>query len=163
MQDTSSGQGILNNEAFSKAVRKSPASKAIMIRDLNLTRRNPAYLMPGYLIPGLMPLIMSIAMWFMLPNMIGNTDMASFQGTAQVCAILSPLIASISSSLNVLSCTPISREGSSFEVTRQLPLAFDQIIKGKQKTAFYVSAIPCGICILLGGIVMMIVHHMLLF
>ncbi len=160
MQDTSSGQGTLNDEAFSKAIKKNTVSKSIMIRDLNLTRRNPAYLMPGYLIPGLLPLIMSIAMWFMLPNMIGNADISSFQGTAQVCSVLAPLIASISASLNVLSCTPISREGTSFEVTRQLPIAFDQIIKGKQKTAFYVSAIPCGICILLGGIIMMIFHHM---
>ena len=156
MQNTSSASMNLSGEAFARACEQKSVFRTFLKRDLQLVRRNPAFLMNGFLVPYIYPAVLLLIYMFSTNNFefmsVTNidSDIAALGWTTGVAI----LIGSVASCGNVIATTCMSREGSDIMVLKQLPVNYKDVLKAKQWTALLVSGGSCVLYDVVGGMVL---------
>lgn len=160
MQSTASVNRQLSESDMKKKLGKRGQIAAMVQRDLRMVRRNPAYLMTGYLYTFGMPILMFFAM-----AMSRMKDLAEFFsdpanispvfGYALVVGI-GIIIPSMTTCMNAIASTAISREGASFGILKQFPMSWEDILKAKQRAAFIICESASLLYVLVAEIVALV-------
>ena len=160
MQETSSSAMHLEGEAFAKACRRRNVFRTYLAKEFKLVRRNPAYLMRGFLIPYLYPAVI-LLLYIFSSNSISFLSISDLNSKMDVLGwvtAVSMLIASMASCGNVIAYTCISREGEDVQIMKQLPVDYREVLKAKQWTAMLISGSSCLLYVVIGGIIMVAVN-----
>ncbi len=153
MQDTASANGNVDDKEYAKLSKNSSIVKLVAMRDFHLTSRNPAYVTNGYLFPIVIPIVIAIAFIISSSGFTEMMPLDSNLGSLFMTSYLLPFVTIMGTGLGALSYTCISREGSSFDMLRILPVPFEKIIKGKELLAFICNAAPMMLIAIIGCLV----------
>ena len=141
-------------KAALRNVKKNDVLKAMTLYEAKSSRRNPVYLIYGYVMTFIWPLL------FALPLIIGNDTMIS--GIKVPLDTISALLAVMSFAItascfacgfNVLPGTAFSREGSSFGVIRALPLDFKDYYRSKRNYSLMNCSLGSVLYVIILGII----------
>ena len=142
MQNTGTGKKTLSKEMLQNR-KKNSALKALTLYEGRSAVRNPAYLIYGFAISFLWPLL------FVVPMVLGNDSFlpgggGSLNAPAAMPAFffLGTAASCFSCGFNILARTAFSREGSSFSMIRSLPVDMTDYFKSKRN--FALTVVSCG-------------------
>jgi hypothetical protein len=152
MQTTGTNKKVVNRESLGN--RKANAVKALTSYEAKSTRRNPAYLIYGFAMSFLWPVLM------ILPTLMRNSDITSNIGSALdtgaaiICAMCLGVLAScFSCGFNILAVSAFSREGSTFSALKALPIDFGDYYRSKRNFAMLICSLGSVLYIIIIGIV----------
>ena len=151
MQNTGKGAKAVSKDDLSSG-KKAGAVSALTRYEAKHTRRNPAYLLYGFAMTFIWPVMVGVPLFFstgsVLEKMIFPLDMK----TAALGAMLFGVTAScLACGFNVLAGTAFSREGSTFSLLRALPVDFRDYYKSKRNFAMLICSLgSVGYVVLLG-------------
>ncbi len=146
------------NKAVTKASLQSggkgSALKALISYEAKSSRRNPAYMIYGFAMSFLWPVLFALPMF--LRNDILSNDIAIPLGT--VPAVLGFLAFSIAASglscgFNILPGTAFSREGSTFSAIRALPVDLKDYFRSKRNFSMLICSLGSVLYVIILGIV----------
>ena len=155
MQNTASNKKAVTTGLL-QAVRKNSAVKALTLFEAKSTKRNPAYLIYGFVMSFVWPVV------FALPFFLGNNSLSKVKfpigsASATLAVIFFALTAScFSSGFNILSGTAFSREGSTFAAIRALPVDAKDYYKSKRNFSLFICSLGSALYVALAGIVCVI-------
>ena len=152
MQNTASNKKAVTTESL-KGVRKNNAVKALTLYEAKSTRRNPAYLIYGFIMSFVWPVV------FALPFFLGNNSLSKVKlplgsASATLVVIFFALTAScFSSGFNILSGTAFSREGNTFAAIRTLPVDAKDYYKSKRNFSLIICSLGSALYVVLSGVI----------
>ena len=155
MQNTASNTKAVTPEQV-QGLKKKGAVKALTHYEAKNAKRNPAYLIYGFVMSFVWPVI------FALPFIFGNgvTGKIRFPigySTSLIVVISFALMAScFSCGYNILAGTAFSREGSTFAAIRALPVDPKDYYKSKRNFALFICSLGSVLYVLLAGIICII-------
>ncbi len=156
MQSTGSKKGAVSKEALGKR-EKSGTVKALTSYEAKSTRRNPAYLLYGFAMTMIWPVMMFLPILFGNNSEISEVNFPLNTALAQFCAVPLGVTAScFACGFNVLPATAFSREGGSFYALKALPIDFKDYCKSKRNFSMFVCSLGSVAYILILGIVCLI-------
>ena len=153
MQTTAAGHKALSEEALRRGKKKNVLG-ALTSYEAKSSRRNPAYLIYGFVMSLIWPVL------FALPLIFGNHSIAgglTFP-LATMPALLACLAFAITAScfscgFNILPGTAFSREGSSFEAIRALPVDLKDYYRSKRNFSMLICSLGSVLYVVILGIV----------
>lgn len=155
MQNTASNKKAVTAELL-RVIGKNGTQKALTLYEAKSTKRNPAYLIYGFVMSFVWPVI------FALPFIFGSNTLSKVTlplgSSSTMLAVLSlALTAScFSCGYNILAGTAFSREGSTFAAIRALPVEPKDYYKSKRNFALFICSLGSALYVVLTGIVCMI-------
>ena len=134
--------------------RSRSVLKALTAYESKSTRRNPAYLIYGFLMSFFWPLFIVLPMAFGKDSFFEHIQVPLATGNALMTAVCLGITAScFACGFNNLSATAFSREGKGIAALRALPILFSDYYKSKRNFALIVVSLCSVGYILIGGIV----------
>ena len=156
MQSTGTNKKVISNETLSRT-KKADALKALTSYETKSTRRNPAYMIYGFAMTFVWPLL------FAIPFLVGNTTLFTKMTFPLVTStsLLSALFLAITAScfacgFNILAVSAFSREGSSFSALQALPIDLKDYYKSKRNFSMLICSMGSVLYIVIIGIVCII-------
>ena len=155
MQNTASNKKTVTSESL-QGVRKNNAVKALTLYEAKSTRRNPAYLIYGFIMTFVWPVV------FALPFILGNNSLSKVKlplgsASATLAVIFFALTAScFAGGFNILAGTAFSREGSAFAAIRTLPVDAKEYYKSKRNFSLLICSLGSVLYVVLAGLVCII-------
>ena len=155
MQNTSSTKKAVTTELL-QGIRKNGAVKALTLYEARSARRNPAYLIYGFVMSFVWPVIFALPFVFG-SNIFGKVKLPLGSASAILAVLFFALTAScFSCGYNILSGTAFSREGSTFAAIRALPVDAGDYYKSKRNFSLFICSLGSAPYIVLAGIVCVI-------
>lgn len=152
MQTTGSKNKAVKKDSIGN--RKASALKALTSYEAKNTRRNPAYLVYGFAMSFLWPILM------ILPTVLGNNSIVSGFRTpmdtraAVICALAAGVTAScFACGFNVLAVSAFSREGSTYAALSALPIEFRDYYRSKRNYSLLICSLGSVLYLVILGIV----------
>lgn len=153
MQSTGTGKKIVSKGALS-GKKQADTGKALFSCEAKLTRRNPAYLIYGFAMTFIWPLMI------VLPFVFGNSSSDGIlrapisTGASLLCAVSLGLAAScFACGFNNLAVTAFTREGSNFSALKAMPLDFKAYYNSKRNLSLLVCSLGSVLYIIILGVV----------
>ena len=153
MQDTSAGKKKVSKGMLYNG-KKNSVLKALTAYEAKTSRRNPAYMIYGFAISFLWPVM------FILPLILGNKSLfgqvkVPLDTIQALPAFLSFAAAAscFSCGFNILPGTAFSREGSSFSAIRSLPVDLSEYCRSKRNFALRICSCGSALYVAVAGIV----------
>ncbi len=149
------------NKAISKSdlegKKKSSVLKALTGYESKSSRRNPSYLIYGFAMSFIWPLIIGLPMFFSSRSILETVSFPFDMRMAAVCAVFLGIAAScMSCGFNLLAATAFSREGKTFSALCALPIDFREYYKSKRNFAMLVCSLGSVGYVMIIGIVCLI-------
>lgn len=133
---------------------KVSSLKALTSYESKHTRRNPAYLVYGFAMSFIWPLMVIV------PMLLGRQlDLDSFKApmemsSALLCAVIIGVMAScFSCGFNILPATAFTREGSAFAMLKTMPIDFREYYKSKRNFSMLIISLGSVLYVVILGIV----------
>ena len=151
IQNTASNKKAVTNDLL-KSVKKNGMVKALTLYEARSAKRNPAYLVYGFVMTFVWPVI------FALPFVFGNSSLGKVKiplcsGSAILAVISFAMTAScFSCGYNILSGTAFSREGSTFAAIRALPVDTKDYYRSKRNFSLIICSLGSALYVVLAGI-----------
>ena len=147
-----------SNKAVGKGdldgIKQTSALKALTSYEAKNARRNPAYLIYGFAMTFIWPVL------FVLPMILGKGSFFSIvkyspdTGALLTCALLLGITAScFACGFNILPVTAFSREGDSFNMLRSMPIVFGDYYRSKRNFSMLICSLGSVAYIIILGIV----------
>ena len=152
MQNTSNKNSDVS-KALSQNEKKKNAKKSLTVYEAKSAKRNPAYLIYGFVMSFAWPVI------FLLPVLLGNNIINDVKlpfnnVEALIAFMLFALAAScFSCGYNVLPGTAFSREGNNFSIIRTLPVDYTDYYKSKRNFSLLICSLGSVLYVIVLGIV----------
>ena len=153
MQSTSVGKRKVSKGMLYNG-KKNSGLKALTAYEAKSARRNPAYMIYGFAISFLWPVL------FILPLILGNKSIFTqvkvpLDTIPALLAYMSfaAMASCFSCGFNILAGTAFSREGSSFSAIRSLPVDLTEYCKSKRNFALLICSWGSGLYVAAAGIV----------
>lgn len=153
MQSTGTNKKVVSKETLSKT-QKAGVLKALTSYEAKSTRRNPAYLIYGFAMTFIWPLL------FAIPFLVGNNSLFETKKFPldTSASLLFALFLGITAScfacgFNILAVSAFSREGSSFSALQALPIDFRDYYKSKRNFSMLICSLGSVLYIIILGIV----------
>lgn len=141
MQNTGSKSKAVTKEAL-EGKKKASILRALTSYESKNARRNPAYMIYGFAMSFLWPLMIGIPMFFSARSMLESLSFPLDMRTAALCGMLFGIISScFSCGLNVLACSAFSREGATFSALRSMPIDLRDYYKSKRNFAMMICTL----------------------
>ena len=157
MQTTSSLSRQLTDESLAKDCRQRSAFSSFFVNDLKTVKRNPDYLVQGFLYPIFMPILMVVVMALALKGIfVEDFDLNDLPPYVMLCVgfMLSCLMSAVASTMNVISASTLSREGESIYFLSAMPIDYKQYLRAKKFVPMLISALGSTDLLLIGGIIL---------
>lgn len=156
MQNTSNKNRDVS-KALNQNEKKGSAKKSLTAYEAKSAKRNPAYLIYGFVMSFAWPVIFVLP--FLLGNNIINDVKLSLNNVeALIAFMLFALAAScFSCGYNVLPGTAFSREGNNFSIIRTLPVDYTDYYKSKRNFSLFICSLGSVLYVIILGIVSIIV------
>ena len=152
MQNTSSGKKAVTGEQLQKT-RKNSILKALTLYEGKSARRNPAYLIYGFVMTFLWPVIFALPFLFG-NNLLGKAKFPLDTSSAILAVLFFALTAScFSCGYNILPGTAFSREGSTFYAICALPVDFSEYYKSKRNFSLLICSLGSAVYVVLAGFI----------
>lgn len=152
--ETTGKSGKAVTKASLGGSRSRSALKALTAYESKSTRRNPAYLIYGFLMSFVWPLFVVLPMAFGKDSFFEHIQVPLATGNALMTAVCLGITAScFACGFNNLSATAFSREGKGIAALRALPIVFSDYYRSKRNFALLVISLCSVGYILIGGIV----------
>lgn len=152
MQATGTKNKAVHQDALGS--RKSNALKALTKYEARMTRRNPAYLIYGFAMSFVWPLIV------ILPFVFGNSSLTNSLSApldtraAIICALTAAVTASgFACGFNNLPTSAFSREGGTYSALRAMPIRFKDYYSSKRRFSLLIVSLGSILYLLIAGIV----------
>ena len=156
MQSTGTGKRAVSKGELSGG-KNAGAGKTLFSYESKNTRRNPAYLVYGFAMTFIWPVL------FILPFLLGkqlNLDMLELPlGTSPallIAVLIGVMSACFACGFNVLAVTAFSREGSSFDMLKTMPVDFKDYYKSKRNYSMLICSLGSVLYIVILGVVCLI-------
>ena len=156
MQNTGTNKKKVTKESLGSKTKVS-SLKALTSYESKHTRRNPAYLVYGFAMSFIWPVL------FIVPFLFGKQlDLDSFKApidmtAALICAVLLGVTAScFSCGFNVLPATAFTREGRTFEMLKTMPIDFREYYKSKRNFSMLICSLGSVLYVVILGVVCLI-------
>ena len=154
--------GSTNKKAVTKAALgragKTDVLKALTFYEAKNNRSNPAYLIYGYAMTFLWPVLMVLPLVLGNQTMLGSVSFPLNMRTALICAVLLGITgACFACAFNILPATAFSREGSTFSIMKTLPIDFKDYFKSKRNYSMRICSLGSVLYILVFGIVCVVI------
>ena len=151
MQNTGSTKKAVSKSDL-EGNKKSSVIRALTGYESKSARRNPAYLIYGFAMTLIWPLLVGGPMFFSAKSALETVTFPLDMRTAAVCAVLLGITAScMACGFNVLAATAFSREGATFSVIRSLPVDFKDYYRSKRNFAMLICSLgSVGYVIIIG-------------
>ena len=153
MQSTGTGKKAVSKGALS-GKKQADTGKALFSCEAKLTRRNPAYMIYGFAMTFIWPLMI------VLPFVFGNSSFDGIlrppisTGASLLCAVSLGLAASgFACGFNNLAVTAFTREGSNFSALKAMPLDFKAYYNSKRNLSLLVCSLGSVLYIIILGVV----------
>ena len=153
MQSTATNKKVVSKQTLSET-KKTGALKALTSYEAKSTRRNPAYMVYGFAMTFIWPLL------FAVPFLVGNNSFFSKMPVtldtraSLLCALFLGITAScFACGFNILAVSAFSREGSSFSALQALPIDFRDYYKSKRNFSMLICSLGSVLYIIIIGIV----------
>ena len=162
VQETSSGKGELTAAELEAACEPKSLIKTYLLKEIRHVRREPAYLMQGFLMPILYPGIILVLYMFVSSNLsllhLSNlTNTASALGWMTYVSIM---VSFVCTSQNAICTTCMSREGEDIMFLKQTPVDHKVILRSKLYTSLIVSSLGSTTYVIVGGVVLAILGYL---
>ncbi len=153
MQNTAANKKAVTRDALGRQ-KKSDTLKALTAYEAKSTRRNPAYLLYGFVMSLIWPLLMVLPMLLSDNPFLGSAEIPFDTRTALLIALFAGLTAScFACGLNILPVTAFSREGSNFAALKALPVDFREYYKSKRNFSMLVCSLGSVLYVIILGVV----------
>ena len=156
MQNTGTNKKKVTKDSLSDK-KKVSALKALTGYESKHTRRNPAYLVYGFAMTFIWPVL------FILPFLLGkqlNLDMLELPlGTSSallIAVLIGVMSACFACGFNVLAVTAFSREGSSFDMLKTMPVDFKDYYKSKRNYSMLICSLGSVLYVVILGVICLI-------
>lgn len=151
MQNTGSTKKAVSKSDL-EGNKKSSVIRALTGYESKSARRNPAYLIYGFAMTLIWPLLVGVPMFFSAKSVLETVTFPLDMRTAAVCAVLLGITAScMACGFNVLAATAFSREGATFSIIRSLPVDFKDYYRSKRNFAMLICSLgSVGYVIIIG-------------
>lgn len=156
MQNTGSARKAMSDKDLAK-VEKTNTLKALTVYESKSTRRNPAYLIYGFAMSFIWPLMVGVPLFFSSGSMLESTSFPLDMRAAALSSMFLGITAScFSCGFNILAATAFSREGDTFSILRSMPVDFSDYYKSKRNFAMFICLLGSVGIILIIGIVCLV-------
>lgn len=154
MLETSSSGKQLDSDAINKLAGKRSIVRSYMHVDFVSVKREPAYLMTGFLYSLILP---AVLLYFNI-SQSDTAEMIAYIikqpiGAVFIAMIFSVELTFIAAGINAIALSSLSREGKNLDFLKQIPVSFDDIIKAKRIIAVMICSIGSTLYIIIGGII----------
>lgn len=152
MQSTGAGKKTVTEDDLRDS-KKAGSLKALYSYEAKSTRRNPSYLIYGFAMTFIWPLLFAIPL-LMGDNMpLSEIKLPLDIRTSMLGALFLGLTAScFACGFNVLPVTAFSREGRNFDMIRTLPIDFTEYCKSKRNFSMLICSLGSAGYIIIAGI-----------
>ncbi|MBO7709908.1 MAG: hypothetical protein J6S83_05535 [Lachnospiraceae bacterium] len=134
--------------------KKRSALKALTAYEAKSARRNPAYMIYGFVMSFFWPVLFALPFLFRNSDIFGDVALPLDTIPALLAAMSFAMMAScFSCGFNILPGTAFSREGSSFAALRALPLDLADYYKSKRNFSLLVCSLGSVLYVVVLGIV----------
>lgn len=154
MQNTVSGKQRMSEELLHSG-KKRGTLKCLTAYESKNTRRNPAYLVYGFVMSMIWPAL------FAIPLLFGDQLSGLTFPLGNAATVLTVLTFTVTAScyacgFNILANTAFSREGSGFAVIRSLPVPLTDYYKSKRNFAMMICSIGSVLYVIVLGVICII-------
>ncbi len=161
IQETHSNARALDERQFAKACTQKSVYGAYFVQELRHVKREPAYLMSGWLYTIFYPAVMLIIYVFTMSGfsfmkLTSITDTGSAVGW---CTGITLLITFVASSTNAISASCMSREGEAIMILKQTPVDYRAVLKAKMDVAAFSCSLGSTTYVLVGGIILAVMGY----
>lgn len=151
---TSSSAKKLSDSEVQSVSKRSSAVKSYAKKDMIMVRRTPAFLINGFIIPFLWPVLMFLPM--ILQNGV-SADSSFIDSMRDITSpvhllysMIVPFVVAVFSAffvsgINIIAFSSISREGKSFVYMKNLPMSYKDQIKAKRNASLSIVFITSTI------------------
>ena len=152
MQNTSNNNSDIS-KALSKKQKKENAKKSLTAYEAKSAKRNPAYLIYGFVMSFAWPVIFVLP--FLLGNNVINHIKLPFNNVEALIAFMLVALAAscFSCGYNVLPGTAFSREGNNLSIIRTLPVDYTDYYKSKRNFSLFICSLGSVVYVIILGIV----------
>lgn len=160
MINGSAKTSAMKADTIERSSHGSRLHTALVKKELRSVLREPAYMLNGWLMSFLWPLLM------LLPMLMGEGDSASFWtgmlprltlSSAVSAFFIALLPAFFAVGFSNIAQHSISREGRSVQIMKQLPIRYSEQVRAKRDAAFVINLIPGAVYTLIIAIVLKII------
>jgi len=161
IQETSANGKTLSDAKFAEVCKQKSVFKAYFTKDLRHVRREPAYLMSGWLYTIFYPAVMLIIYVFAL----GQSNLMSLDSITDTASAVawvtgvSLFVTYVAASTNAISCSCMSREGESIMLLKQSPVSYKTVLKAKMMVSVFVCSLGSTTYVVIGGIILSIMGY----
>ena len=166
MQNTSISGKILSDEELNKACTKKGTYKALIKKEFNMLRRNPAYSLNNFVIGFLWPILAIVLFYGTISStskLFTPSEGAYEQATLDIRFVIVTTIMIVFILILIpmvyqsVAFSSLSREGNSFPVMKQIPVDYRTQIKAKLTVAERLLHIQTTLYVLIGSIIIDII------
>ena len=153
MRNTGSSNKAVSRALLSKG-RKNDMLGALTVHEAKSTRRNPAYLIYGFAMSFLWPVLVALPLFLRNGSLLGGLTAPLGTTAALLGSVSLALTAScFSCGFNVLPGSAFSREGGSLALIRSLPVDFADYYRSKRNFSLLICSLGSVLYVVILGIV----------
>lgn len=157
MGESSSKAHAFDEKKLAKESRSRSMLGTYLKKEYRMVRRDPAFLMKGFLMTLIYPAIFLYMMVFASSSEVSPLALAKLTtpGSCMMwCLVVTTLITFVSATTNGIVCSSISREGEEIQFLKQSPVPFKIVLKAKYLLGLLVCAAGTTSYVLVGGIIL---------
>ena len=152
MQNTATGSGKVSREELSQ-ISMNSTLKALTLYEGKSARRNPAYLIYGFVMSFVWPLLFALPLVLSKDSMLKGVTAPFGTTQALIASMAFALTASgFACGFNILPGSAFTREGDTFTAIRALPVGFEDYYRSKRNFSLFLVSLGSVLYVILGGI-----------
>lgn len=153
MQNTGTRKKAVSKETL-RSGKKNSALKALTVYEAKSSRRNPAYMIYGFVISFLWPVLFALPLVFDKDSVLTRISFPLDTLPALLCFMSFAATAScFSCGFNILPGSAFSREGSTFGAIRAMPVDFRDYYRSKRNFSMLICSLGSVLYVVILGIV----------
>ena len=153
MQITGGGKKSVSKDAL-RSIRKNSVLRSLTAYEAKSARRNPAFMIYGFAISFLWPVLFALSLFLRNDSLIGGISVPLDTVSALLASVSFAIMAScFACGFNVLPGTAFSREGSTFEAIRALPVDLKDYCRSKRNYPLILCSLGSVLYVIILGIV----------
>lgn len=150
------GSHKVSASSMKKASARNSVLGAYTMKEINSLRRDPAFLMQGFVAPLLTSgiLVFSMVLSPKMSDLIGIESIGHTLPAIGWCTAITLMLTFASAAMCAASTTAISREGEEIQFLKQVPVSMEIILKAKHRAAMLIAGLGSTPIIAIGGAVL---------
>lgn len=158
MGESSGKRNVLTSDMMMKECRQSSVLKAYLKKEYRMVRRDPAFLLKGFLMTLFFPMVVVVLLLFTgsAAEIYGLSSVHDTASAAGWCTMVTTMITFVASCTNAIAASSISREGEEIQFLKQTPVPLETVLRAKHLLALLVCAAGSSSYVIIGGLILVV-------